>query len=332
MRAQGLESDAAGNIWIPSFANDSAYVFIDGNPQRAAVFQRDVGSGPFDVAIAADGTAWVSNGLGKPPSTVAKYALVNGGLQQQFRYPVGQGLRGLSVDSRGDAWVASQGDSLVYALRPGGTEIGHYGGGIDGPWDTAIDGENNVWVANFGPHQVGTGNVFTGRLSKLCGIRGNCPPGKVPGDPISPPTGFTVPSAGDEVLLHDGDPLYGHGTPPSYIPMMRQTGVAIDQAGNIWSINNWKPRFDNDALLNPGGTASSSSSDSRRRRRERGDGSPQALRQFIDARPPPAADARSARCRPARSGRAATRGNARASRHRRVEVDRLESSAASTAR
>lgn len=164
------------------------------------------------------------------------------------------GARGLSVDSRGDAWVASQGDSLVYALRPDGTEIGHYGGGgIDGPWDTAIDGADNVWVANFGPLQVGTDNVFTGRLSKLCGIRGNCPPGKNLGDPISPPTGFTVPSAGDEVLLHDGDPLYGHGTPPSYIPMMRQTGVAIDQAGNIWSINNGKPKFDNDALLNPGG-------------------------------------------------------------------------------
>jgi len=25
------------------------------------------------------------------------------------------------------------------------------------------------------------------------------------------------------------------------------------QAGNIWTINNWKPNFDNDALLNPGG-------------------------------------------------------------------------------
>jgi len=35
--------------------------------------------------------------------------------------------------------------------------------------------------------------------------------------------------------------------------MMRQTGLVIDQAGNIWTINNWKPNFDNDALLNPGG-------------------------------------------------------------------------------
>ena len=43
------------------------------------------------------------------------------------------------------------------------------------------------------------------------------------------------------MLLHNGDPLYGPGAPPSFIPMMRQTEVIIDQAGNIWSINNWKP-------------------------------------------------------------------------------------------
>jgi streptogramin lyase len=252
VRAQGLAADADGNIWISSFGNDSVYVFINGNPHKSVGFQQDVGSGPFDVALAPDGTAWVSNGLGKPPSSVAKYALVDGTLKQQFRHFLGQGLRGLSVDSRGNAWVASQGDSMVYAVRPDGTQIGPFnGGGIDGPWDTAIDGEENVWVANFGPLELG--NTFTGRLTKLCGDAHHCPRGMNVGDPISPATGYTVPSAGSEVLLHNGDPLYGPGRPPSFIPMMRQTGVVIDQAGNIWSINNWKPNFDNDAIANPGG-------------------------------------------------------------------------------
>lgn len=35
--------------------------------------------------------------------------------------------------------------------------------------------------------------------------------------------------------------------------MMRQTSVKIDAAGNVWTINNWKPRFDVDATENPGG-------------------------------------------------------------------------------
>jgi hypothetical protein len=73
------------------------------------------------------------------------------------------------------------------------------------------------------------------------------------GEPISPSSGYTVPSAGSEVLLHNGDPLYGSGAPPSFIPMMRQTAVVIDQAGNIWSINNWKPDIDVDFGGNPGG-------------------------------------------------------------------------------
>jgi hypothetical protein len=120
---------------------------------------------------------------------------------------------------------------------------------MDGPWDTAIDGEDNVWVANFGPLQPPSN--FRGRLTKLWGV--NAPPGHNVGDPISPPTGYTVPSAGSEVLLHNGDPLYGPGAPPSFIPMMRQTAVAIDQAGNIWSINNWKPDVVIDFGGNPGG-------------------------------------------------------------------------------
>lgn len=255
VRAQGLGADADGNIWISSYQNNSVYVFLHGNPHQAVSFLQYEGSGPFDVALAADGTAWVSNSGGLPsgesPRSVAKYALVNGALEQQFLHFLGQQLRGLSVDSHGNAWVASQGDSMVYAIRPDDTEIGHFnGGGMDSPWDTAVDGEDNVWVANFGPLDLAT-PPFTGRLTKLWGV--NAPPGHNVGDPMSPATGYTVPSAGSEVLLHNGDPLYGPGAPSSFIPMMRQTAVVIDQAGNIWSVNNWKPDVDIDFGGNPGG-------------------------------------------------------------------------------
>jgi len=140
---------------------------------------------------------------------------------------------------------------MIYAFRPDGTDIGHFnGGGIDGPWGVTVDGEDNVWVSNFGPLEPGSN--FTGRLTKLWGI--NPPPGRHVGDPISPPTGYTLPTAGSEVLLHNGEPLYGTNAQPTFIPMMRQTSVQIDQAGNIWSINNWKPDFDIDTIgQNPGG-------------------------------------------------------------------------------
>jgi hypothetical protein len=254
-RVQGMATDADGNVWMASFGDDSVYVFPDGDPSRAVRFQEYRGSQPFDVAIAPDGTAWVSNGLlGTSPGSVAKFAFVDGRLRHRVLRFVGRALKGIAVDSQGNAWVASLDDNAVYGVRPDGSLLGSFaGGGIYGPWGVTIDGDDNLWVANFGP--IAANNTLAaGRLSKLCGVnRAACPPGKRLGDPISPATGFTVPSAGSQVLLHNGEPLYGKHAPPSYIPMMRQTASAIDRAGNVWTINNYKPNFDVDATVNPGG-------------------------------------------------------------------------------
>jgi hypothetical protein len=135
-----------------------------------------------------------------------------------------------------------------------GDVLGQFnGGGIDAPWGLTVDGHDNVWVGNFGPEAAG--NDFTNsRVSKLAG--GNPatrPPGLQTGDAISPPSGYTLPSAGAQVLLHNGDPLYGAGAPPSFSPLMRITSVVVDRAGNLWATNNWKPNFDIDLLLNSGG-------------------------------------------------------------------------------
>ena len=81
----------------------------------------------------------------------------------------------------------------------------------------------------------------------------NCPPGAKLGDPISPDTGYTLPSAGDPVLLANGEPLYEPFPDPSYKPLMRATAAQIDMAGNVWITNNWKPGGLNDVELNPGG-------------------------------------------------------------------------------
>jgi hypothetical protein len=57
------------------------------------------------------------------------------------------------------------------------------------------DCDDNVWVGDFGP--MLPGNVFTGRLTKLAGANpATRPAGLKMGDPISPATGYTLPSAG----------------------------------------------------------------------------------------------------------------------------------------
>ena len=257
LRVQGMASDAQGNIWISSFGNDSVYVFQNADHHQSVGYYQYDGAGTFDVATASDGSAWVSNsgGLdGGHPSSVARYDLVNGVLNQRFIRFVGNNLRGIAIDSKGNAWFGSLNDNKVYGIRPNGAIIGSFdGGGMDGPWDVTVDGEDNLWVANFGPLQPGS-NFTNGRLTKLAGANpATRPPGKHLGDPISPATGYTVPNEGSPVLLHNGEPLYGPNT-YSYAPMMRQTGAVIDQAGNIWTINNWKPDFDTDTIgRNPGG-------------------------------------------------------------------------------
>src|SRR4029450_13977052 len=69
VRAQGMASGADGNIWISSVGNNRVYVFKHGNPQQSVYFDQNFGSRPFDIAIAADGSAWVTNGFGPPPAT-----------------------------------------------------------------------------------------------------------------------------------------------------------------------------------------------------------------------------------------------------------------------
>ena len=245
-------SDRANNIWLASFGNNRVVVYPRGNPRRSIIFQGITGFSPFGITIAHDGTAWVTN-TDPVASSIGRFELANGSLVRQFENFVGRELKGVVVDSLGNAWVASGGDDTVYVFADDGRQIGAFGGGgVNGPWGLAVDGDDNIWVADFGPLQAG--NVFTGRLSALAGANPTARPlGLSMGDTISPATGCTLPSAGSQVLLHNGDPLYGPGAAPSFIPMMRTTGIAIDRAGNVWTVNNWKPDFSIDITSNPGG-------------------------------------------------------------------------------
>ncbi len=152
---------------------------------------------------------------------------------------VGVAPLGVAVDSLGNVWVTNSGVVKVPCTDQGGifppttrptlTEIDRSGGGASAtpftgggltvPWGVAVDGDDNIWVANFAGR----------RLSEFCGARTeNCPQGYKTGDPISPKTGYT-----------------SNG-------LTRNTGVAIDPSGNVWLANNWLTLA---IQTNPGGHA-----------------------------------------------------------------------------
>ncbi len=252
-QVQGTVSDKNGNIWLASNGNSRLQVFPKGNPYSNFPYYQDANKHPFDIRLDNDGSGWVSY---TNTSTASKLRLTKSGLVHLFTVPVGTAAnpKGLAVDSKGNAWITAGGEDAIYTFDKNGNPLGKFtGGGIIGPWGVTVDSDNMVWVANFaGIKQLG---VKYG-ISKLCGATAsNCPAGFNLGDPITADTGYTLPSAGEQVLLHNGKPLYYPLPIKSYKPLMRLTAVEIDAAGNIWAMNNWKPDGPQDVKFNPGGDA-----------------------------------------------------------------------------
>jgi hypothetical protein len=197
--------DSKGNLWVNGNRNDTVYV------------------------ISPDGTL-----IDTLPSTYQDKTVLS--------HPVGN-----AADSQGNIWVANS--DWLDAPCPTRTMLGtaanpsitlyqvkdrkpypgspFTGGGITIPWGIAVDGNDTVWVFNFGAVPVGmTTDIPTG-ISRFCGVdTRQCAPGMHVGDPISPSTGYRSDS------------------------LERVTGGQIDPSGNIWLMNNWK--LDANPFVNPG--------------------------------------------------------------------------------
>jgi streptogramin lyase len=241
---QGTVSDREGNIWIANCSGKSVTQFPGGNPDEAFAISPvdDMGNPllfrPFDIAIDLEGNAWVtSNGndsiFAFDPDGNLIYSLTGTAASDAGIFlPMG-----IASDTLGNVWVSNSGiitiacdgttvptlfqiilltldpnftgkNASVTMIRPDGVPVGPFkGGGLLIPWGIAVDGNDNVWVANFQGSEV----------SELCGARPqNCPPGFQTGEPISPEGGY-----------------FFNG-------LKRITGVQIDPSGNVWLTNNWE--------------------------------------------------------------------------------------------
>ncbi len=241
---QATIADVNNNIWVANCGNNSVTVIPDGKPSlavnlpqshfaRPGVFSF---SRPMGATSDAEGNAYVG---GNNSATVVKIG-EHGEVLGRFK---GGGLHrpmGLATDSEGNVWVGnstwvvapcvgtfaperrpSYGGSVTLIKRNGkiSRQSPYRGGGLENAWGVAVDGDDNVWVANFSGQ----------RLSELCGVKPqNCPPGKrAPGDAISP-----------------------SGTGYGFDGLTRNTGLAVDPSGNVWLANNWKNA---PIQTNPGG-------------------------------------------------------------------------------
>jgi len=203
-----LAVDQQDRIWVTNSGADTVTRFPASDPGKAE--QIKVGFGPRAIAIDSLGNAWVANTIGHP-DTREKLAFIKDKLKSKVENLFESSAS--KADAQTKMWIGLYDLLLKYPggdvsmVRPDGTVLPPFDGGksIIAPWGIAIDGNDNVWVANS-----------TGRsVTELCGARPeNCPPGKKTGDAISPPGGYI---GGLQII----------------------TDVAIDPAGNVWVANNW---------------------------------------------------------------------------------------------
>jgi hypothetical protein len=222
---QGTVSDRKGDIWIANCGNDSVTRYRGGDPDAFQWLPNLGLQKPFDIAFNGRGQAFVTAPGNSRVGMLARDGTPTG------RSPIGGGglnrPMGIAADSRGNMWIANSGlvdvpcpSAKISTASLGGSltlisangvvrsPTGFTGGGLTVPWGIAVDGDDNVWVANFAGK----------RLSQFCGTRpANCPSGKRTGEAISPDrTGYRF----------DG--------------LVRNTGVQVDPSGNVWVANNWK--------------------------------------------------------------------------------------------
>ena len=203
-----LAIDQQDRIWVTGSPN-TVTRFPASDPGKAE--QIKVGYGPRAIAIDSLGNAWVANTIGHPDME-EKLKFVEEALESKVERHFESAAA--KADAAPQMWInlynilAKYPGGSASMVRPDGTALPPFDGGksIIGPWGIAIDGNDNVWVANGFSHTV----------TALCGARPEtCPPGTKTGDPLSPPGGYI---GGMQTAITD---------------------VAIDPAGNVWVANNW---------------------------------------------------------------------------------------------
>lgn len=212
-KPQGIAFDQKGNLWIPNFGNDTLTVYLNANPNTAINVTGTSASPikkPFGIAIDAQGRAWITNNSTSGGAGWVLPATLNADNSITLGTPVrGGGIRspqGISVDSAGNLFTANLLSASITRVTPSGQARAWRVKGMKGPWGTAVDGNDTVWVADF----------LGATLVQFCGRRVRyCPPGVRTGEPITPVGG------------------YANGA------LQHVTAVQVDPSGNVWVANNW---------------------------------------------------------------------------------------------
>lgn len=196
-----ISIDQSNRVWI-SNTNGKSLVRYTPSAEKNPVERFIIAGGGRGVALDSKGNCWVSCNLSPEfPSTTPTDGI---SILEGFAlgYPHLQQTLGRKHITGSVYMIPS--DAKPIDTMDGTTPLTPYGDGhLNAPWGVSIDGNDDVWVANF----MGRGVTFMAGAS---------------------PSGRTEAfNTGDVIhTIHSGS-----------IQML--TDVVVDQAGNLWCANNW---------------------------------------------------------------------------------------------
>jgi hypothetical protein len=235
----GIGVAANGDVWIADGSDNQLLHFPGGRVKDGRIVKVAGLKSPFDIVIDAQNRVWVSN---SQSDTVVRFPADDPSKAESFR--AGIGVRALALDSKGNAWVASN-MSLDFPppVIPDGASIME---------QFKIAAGHMLKVLTSNPTMV------TGVVNMIRPDGSQPAPTGFTGDKaVSVPWGLNIDGNDDVwignfwgrgVVLMAGDNTKGHpaGTKAGdaihvfkggSIQML--TDVSIDPAGNVWAANNW---------------------------------------------------------------------------------------------
>ena len=161
----GSAVDLAGNVWVTSngggvkYNNSGGYIgtYAGGNPAGEPFYQK--------IAVDASDNIWVADN-----SSLGKYSNAGTALSPATGYATSEYVADVRVDSTGVIWISDK-DGFLSSYNSSGTNTHQFADGAYGasaPIALAIDGSNQIWVADSNVSEVsrftntGTQSTFSG--------------------------------------------------------------------------------------------------------------------------------------------------------------------------
>lgn len=160
LEPHGLRVDASDNVWLTDrvlqqvfkFSHDGKLLLTIGT-ERVAGADATHFDKPTDVAFAADGSVYVSDGYGN--NRVAKFSPDGKFLAEWGKKGTGPGEfdlpHGIAVDSSGRVYVADRGNSRIQVFDPSGKFLKVFkSDDLGRPWALTIGPDNLLYVVDGG--------------------------------------------------------------------------------------------------------------------------------------------------------------------------------------